>query len=201
MQSRELTVSMTVGKFRQMVDELIHARLRISAYSAYLAHETREDKSLHEEYFAILATITYKGIADDEIIYLGNDTSEPDARMSGGHIFEVVQALPNEEHEVRLEIAAGSTSPVTYFKHSADQHQFPNVIVEAIDSKHAKHYGDSRSLIVVFDGDYSFEDDRLLGDWVESVKKSTTRGTFREILLFERSRAKIFPIFNTDEPN
>jgi len=53
-------------------------------------------------------------------------------------------------------------------------------------------------LVVVFDGDYSEEDDKRILDWVQHVRRQTTCGAFKEILLVERDRQKIFPLFPAD---
>jgi hypothetical protein len=110
-------------------------------------------------------------------------------------LFEVVQALPEKEYEIRKAVAAGQAGPEMQFAHAGDHLQFPDVIVRAITSKHAKNYTDQRTLIVSFDGDYSFEDDDLIGDWVQAVRQRTIRGAFKAILLVELARRKVFPLF------
>jgi len=130
-----------------------------------------------------------------------------------------VQALPEDEYKIRKAIASGKeriflsasdpnrtdlnknplTGPVGLFLlqalHARDQFQFPVAIIEAIKKKQDKNYDDLRSLVVVFDGDYSFEDDRIVLGWIEEIRRQTTRGTFKAIYLFERDRAKVFPLF------
>lgn len=69
------------------------------------------------------------------------------------------------------------------------------MIIEAIERKHSKRYADGRSLLVVFDGDYSFEEDRVVQGWVEEIRRRTHRGNFGEIRLVELARRKVFPVF------
>jgi hypothetical protein len=116
----------------------------------------------------------------------------------------VVQALPENshpefsqgEHQIRREIAAGGAKPATYWAHANDHLQFPNVIVNAIELKHNKKYNDHRSLIVVVDGDYTFEDDAVIEAWLPRIRERTHQGNFKEILLVERGRQKkVFQVF------
>ncbi|EAQ81582.1 hypothetical protein DSM3645_28412 [Blastopirellula marina DSM 3645] len=69
------------------------------------------------------------------------------------------------------------------------------MIVKVIEKKHGKNYADERTLVVVFDGDYSFEDDCIVHGWVEEIRQQSHRGTFKEVLLVELARRKVFPIF------
>ena len=85
------------------------------------------------------------------------------------------------------------------FVHAADALQFPGVIVDAIEKKHAKEYQDARSLVVVFGGDYSGEDDEVIYHWMSLIRRRTTRGTFKEILLVELDRRKVFTLFPSVE--
>lgn len=81
-----------------------------------------------------------------------------------------------------------------YFRHAGDHLQFPDAIINAIESKHQKQDVDDRSLIVIFSGDYSFEEDDVIASWSRKIKSGTSRRAFREILLVERSRLKVFPV-------
>ena len=189
---------MTIAQFRQQIMDMAQARMGLKEYCAYLRHETREDKYLREEHLPILAVINCKGIPDTEQLELGNEKEPWDARIGGKDIYEVVQALPKEEHQVRREIASGGQSPITYLMHVTDHLQFPGVIVDMIKKKHGKGYTDRRSLVIVFGGDYSGEDDEVIRRWVEHVREQTTRGSFKEILLVELDRRKVFPLFPAD---
>jgi hypothetical protein len=211
--------SMTVAGFRQMIAEMAQARMDIKAYCDYLQHKAREDKYLREEHLPILAVINYKAIPDDEQLELGEETVAWDARIGGNDLYEIVQALPENEHEIRKGvqrsvevdgervkiifrgIASGGAPPFVHLEHAADHQQFPSVIVDAIESKHRKNYNDSRSLVVVFSGDYSFEDDEVIAGWVRQIRSRTSRGAFREILLVELDRLKVFPVFAPDGDN
>ncbi len=193
-----MTTTMTITQFRQQIIDMAQARMGLKAYCAYLRHSTREDKYLREEHLPVLAVIDYKAIPDTEQIELGNEKEPWDARISGQDLYEVVQALPMDEHQVRREIADGGQSPVTYLTHATDHLQFPGVIVEVIEKKHKKGYRDGRSLVVVFGGDYSGEEDEVVHKWVQHVRGRTTRGAFKEVLLVELDRRKVFPLFPAD---
>lgn len=191
--------TMTVDAFRQMIANMAQARMGLRAYCDYLKHRTREDKYLREEYLPILAVINHKSIPESEQIELGNETEGWDARISATELFEVVQALPEDEYQTRREIASGGASITTYIKHAADHHQFPDAVVDAIKSKHKKGYTDSRSLVVVFSGDYSSEQDDIVNGWVQELRRRTTRGSFKDILLVELDRLKVFSLFESIE--
>jgi len=117
-----------------------------------------------------------------------------DARIGSEALFEVVQALPEAEHEIRRQLLGG-VPPFVYTEHAQDHVQFRQVIIDAIELKHSKDYTDSRTLIVAFDGDYSFEMDENVHRWVAAVREKTRRGAFKEILLVEVARRKVFPVF------
>lgn len=191
---------MTVDDFRQAVCEMAKERIAFGAYSDYLKHKRESDgtnpnKYLREEYLPILAVLNDKNIPGEMEIKLGENTAEPDACVGKVHVFEVVQALPDDEHKIRLEIASGAAKPRTHFEHASDHLQFPRAIIEAIELKHAMCYSDQRTLIVAFDGDYSFEDDDVIHRWIDDVRRHTSIGTFQEILLVERARMKVFKVF------
>lgn len=99
---------------------------------------------------------------------------------------------------MRREIASGGQAPVTYLTHAADHLQFPGVIVDMLRKKHEKGYADGRSLLIVFGGDYSFEDDDVVARWVIQVRAQVPRGAFKEVLLVELDRRKVFPLFSAD---
>lgn len=210
---------MTIDEFNTMIDAMAMDRMSLARYSAYLQHETREDKYLREEYLSIQAVVRHKGYHGDTTIELGDEREKWDARVGGVDLFEVVQALPKGEHVIRKSIAGSETRvmlPVndpeagepteepaidslarflTQLDHAQDHLQFPDVIIKAIDKKHAKKYADERSLIVVFDGDYSFEEDENVYKWIEEIRRRAHRGAFKEILLVELARRKVFPLF------
>jgi len=189
-----MPTKMTVAEFRQRMLDEAQARTGLDAYSRFLAHKTREDKYLREQHLPILAVVNYKNMDDAAQIELGNERDDFDARLAGA-VFEVVQALPADEHEIRREVASGGASPGTYMEHANDHLQFPGAIIAAITTKHDKRYADDRSLVVVFDGDYSFEDDEIVHRWVREIRQATILGTFKEILLVELSRLKVFPVY------
>jgi len=210
---------MTTTEFEQMLIDAAQKRMGIRPYCDYLQHKDRSDKYLREEYIAIHAVVRYQRYAGGEEIELGDEKQGWDAWIAGREIFEVAQALPEGEYEIRRAIASGSASlmlpvhspnpdepvelPLTgplavsllQAQHARDHHQFPTAIITAIEKKHRKKYADTRTLIVVFDGDYSFEDDQTIAKWIEEIHRQTTRGTFKAIYLVERDRAKVFPVF------
>lgn len=191
---------MTIAEFRSLIQGMASERMKLEAYSDYLQHKrnadgTNPNKRLREEYLPILAVINARGLPEELEIELGDDRETWDAKLSNGLILEVVQALPDREHEIRLEIASGGATPATYFMHSADHHQFPDAIVRAIKSKVAKNYPEKRILIVAFDGDYSFEEDAVIESWLPTIRQQAVHGNFEEVLLVERDRSKVFRIF------
>jgi hypothetical protein len=193
-----MATAMTIAQFRQRINDMAQARMGLKAYCAYLRHDTRDDKYLREEHLPLLAVVNYKAIPDADQIELGNEKEPWDARIGGRDLYEVVQALPVDEHQIRREIASGGASPVTYLTHAADHLQFPGVIVDVIEKKHGKGYTDGRSLVVVFGGDYSGEEDGVVHRWVQHVRSRTTRGAFKEVLLVELDRCRVFPLFVAD---
>ena len=104
--------------------------------------------------------------------------------------------MPLNEHEVRKELAAGQSAG-TYAIHAHDHLQFPAVIVEAIQKKHKRSYFDARHLLVVVDGAYTQEDDQVIHDWIDHVRKSCSIGEFTRISLVERGRKLLFPILDS----
>lgn len=210
---------MTIDEFDARISEMVMDRMGLRRYCGYLRHETREDKYLREEYVAIQAVIHHKGYPGHAEIELGDERETWDARINGNDLFEVVQALPANEHVIRRSVAGGESkvmAPVIdsetdepaellltglpariliQMEHAYDHLQFPRVIVEAIEKKHRKQYTDLRTLVVVFDGDYSFEEDRIVHKWVEEICQRTHRGAFKEVLLVELCRRKVFNVF------
>jgi hypothetical protein len=132
----------------------------------------------------------------DAQIELGNETERWDARVcnSGMLILEVTQALPEGEHESRLNLITG-IDPASYYAHAADARQFPDAIIAAIREKAAKGYRDKRTLVVVVSGDYTGEDDSIIESWLPIIREQATQGDFAEVLLVERDRQKTFKIF------
>lgn len=212
---------MTIDEFDAKILEMAMARMGLKRFCGYLRHKTHEDKYFREEYLAIQAVVHHRRFPRHAVIELGDEREMWDARVAGTELFEVVQALPTNEHVIRRSIAGEAmvimthvinpkpgepaklpiTGPVSRFliqtEHAHDQLQFPRVIVEAIEKKHEKQYADERTLIVVFDGDYSFEEDRIVHGWVEAIRRQTHRGTFKEVLLVELARRKVFPVFES----
>jgi hypothetical protein len=88
-----------------------------------------------------------------------------------------------------------SSSPSQYIKHARDQFQFPDALIEAINKKHTNHYADTRTLVVVLDGDYSYEEDSIIEGWIAEIRQKTNRGSFQYVLLVERGRMKAFDVF------
>ena len=84
---------------------------------------------------------------------------------------------------------------VLQIEHANDHLQFPKVIIDAIKKKHAKRYTDKRTLIVAVDGDYTGQNDAIIEGWLETIRKETSLGAFKEILLVEVARLKVFPAF------
>ena len=190
--------TMTIARFREMIEQMACARMGLFEFCDYLRHEKREDKWLREEYLPLLAVVRHKKVPDSVQIELGQDRQPWDARIGGHDLYEVVQALPEKEHEVRREIAGDGQSEDMLCAYAGDALQFPRVIVDAIKQKHAKNYPDLRSLVVVFGGSYCGEDDKVVHRWMSRIRRQTTRGAFKEILLVELDRRKVFPLFSPE---
>jgi hypothetical protein len=99
----------------QMILDMAWERTGLQAYADYGKRKRLPD-NLYEEYLPILAVLNDKKVPGGEEIELGDETQEWDARVGNTDIFEVVQALPADEHEIRLQLASGAR-PVTYIKH------------------------------------------------------------------------------------
>lgn len=191
--------AMTVAQFREYIEQAAYDRMGLFAFCDYLRHKKPADKYLREEHLPLLAVVRHKKIPDTERIELGNGSAPWDARIGGRDLYEIVRALPAREHEVRHAIAGDGQSWDTWLAHRDDARQFPGVIVEAIKKKHAKGYADARSLVVVF-GDYTGENDAVIHHWMSFVRRRTTRGAFKEILLVELDRRKVFVLFPPSVP-
>jgi len=207
---------MTVKEFKKTVMVLLCESMSLDKLDDYCRGKTAEDKALWEEYRPILAVVNYKRIRDEEIIELGKKTKTWDAMIGGRDIYEVVQALPKNEHELRV---GGQRSFhvdgkrhtcgfrgaidggfIPFIFHINDRFQFPTVIIEKIKAKHEKKYADNRSLIVAFSGNYAIPEgidgnDSVISRWVDEIRRRTDRGTFREILLVDQEECKVFPVF------
>lgn len=189
-----VATAITVGEFREQIRSRPNG-MGLKEYASFLRHDSRDDKYLREEHLPIFAVLNHLNVRDAQTLELGREAEGWDARLDCNELFEVVQALPRDEHVVRKEIANGGQSPVTYWQHASDHLQFPQVIVDAIEMKHKKSYSDSRTLIVSFGGDYSREDDEVVSLWIAELRRKTQKGTFGRIILVEVDRLKAFPLF------
>jgi hypothetical protein len=185
---------MTVREFLQLMDDMAARRMDLRAYANFIKQKSREDKYLREEHLPLRAILIHKRIPHDDILELGNETEPWDARISGSLAIEVTQALPKNEHELRLHHPS-RVALETYFKHADDVLQFPQVIVTSIERKHRKRYTDRRILAIVVSGAYTMEDDDVIDSWIDTVRSSTSKGAFSQVLLVETDRQKVFPIF------
>lgn len=209
---------MTINEFFDMINEEAVNRMELQRYADYVRQKSRLDKYLREEHLPILAVMRDKRLPGSGTIELGNETQDWDARINGTDLFEVVQALPEKEHEIRRSLVGDAKTtlevsdpepgeptalPVTgvtaqmilQIQHANDHLQFPRVIVEAIEMKHAKKYKDRRTLIVAVDGDYTGESDVVIDAWLPIIRQGTKLGAFNEILLVEVARLKVFKVF------
>lgn len=185
---------MNVAVFKQAINEMVNERIGLTEFASYLKHESREDKQLREEMLAVSAIVKHRALDDDAEIEIGGEKHSYDACVAG-ELIEITQALPKYEHEIRKAIATGPTTPSQYIKHARDQFQFPDALIEAINKKHTKHYADTRTLVVVLDGDYSYEEDSIIEGWIAEIRQKTNRGSFQYVLLVERGRMKAFDVF------
>jgi hypothetical protein len=186
---------MTVDEFRENIMRMAQERMGLKAYCDFLNHRTPADKQLREEYLPLLAVLNSKRVPGCDKFELGDKTEPWDGRLADSQLFEVVQALPKDEYKIRKAIASGGASLEIQIEHAYDHLQFPQAIVEAIKKKHAMQYADRRTLVVVVDGDYSFEEDGVIEGWIAEVRRQTSLDNFSEILLAELARLKVFKIF------
>lgn len=185
---------MTVKEFKEHLEDMATTRVDLSMFSRFLSHGTREDKQLREELLVVWAVIRHRNLSDDDAIVIGGEPEDFDALLKGEKI-EIVQALPDHEHENRRAIANGTVTDELWLKHANDHLQFPSAIIKAIALKHAKHYADKRTLVVAVDGIYTGEEDSIIEGWLPKIRKGTHRGTFKQVLLVERARYKTFTVF------
>ncbi len=75
--------------------------MELQRYADYVKQKSRSDKYLREEHLPILAVVRDKGLPGSYTIELGNEKQDWDARNNGRDLYEVVQAMPEKEHEIR----------------------------------------------------------------------------------------------------
>ena len=109
-------------------------------------------------------------------------------------ILEVVQALPKDEHVVRHALVKGAMNMEQRELVMKQLQSFPQPIVEAINKKHKHAYADKRVLLVSVTGEHTYEDDKLINEWLPRIRAETILGNFSGIYLVETARYKIFQI-------
>lgn len=173
----------------------------ILEYIDFLQHKKREHKSMREEHSPIRAYIRRKNIPTNAELILGGEAYNFDAKIiqedaQGVHeeILEVVQALPKDEHVVRHALVNGEMNMELRKLEMKQLQSFPKPIIEAINKKHKRAYTDKRILLVSVSGDYTYEDDELINEWLPRIRAKTNLGNFSSIYLVEIARSKIFKI-------
>lgn len=162
----------------------------------------REHKARREEYFALIGYIKRKPISPDLDMELGGEAHDFDAKFinkSKGaiseEVVEVVQALPSNEHKVRIARAKGRFTPQMLTDDLDDLHSFPSPIIDAINRKHQKRYSDERTLLVSVRGDYTYESDQVIEGWMPEIRALTKLGGFTAIYIVEPDRPALYRVW------
>ncbi len=193
-----MTVQEFLDQFGATAERIVNDPLR---FADYLKHKHKSDKSMREEQTPIRAYIRRQAIPLNGIIELGGETHDFDAKLSyeakGRTItctLEVVQALADGAHKVRLANAQGRLNEAMRIEERRQFESFPQPIIDAIRAKQEKFYSDTRILLVAVAGEVTLEDDGIIGNWLAAVRSRTVLGNFSEIYLVEIARYLIFRI-------
>lgn len=194
---------MTVDEFlKQFSSESERIVNDIFEYIDYIKQKNRDYKSMREEHIPIRAYIRCKGVHGNAILELGGEAHDFDAKIISNdrvaryeEILEVTQALPEKEHVIRHALTGNGITTLKMHDLAIKQiESFPKPIIDAINKKNKKRYADNRILLVSVAGEYTFENDKLINQWIPIIRKETTLGDFLEIFLVETARYKIFKI-------
>jgi len=158
------------------------------------SHKKRDDKYFQEESLPIYAYVVENNIDPNLEIVRGREKYSWDARIGNDIILEVVQALPPKAYMVRKGLSKGLCSTEIWY-HIQDEIYFPDVIVKSIQLKQKKIYPEKRILLVSVLGEYTYESDDRIFQWVSQIRRTTDRGQFAGIYLVDVSRLKIYSIF------
>jgi hypothetical protein len=217
--------SLNVGQFRHQIQEMCGNRAGLVENARFHSKPTREDKHLREELLAAVAMIKYWSLDDATVMEIGGEGADFDVRLRDRTLeivqavpYEHLIPLPTDftrteirghrqirkvdeklhyvsgEHHFRHSLPYGA-SPFQYFLHAQDHLDFPQVIIDAIQNKQRKCYADTRTLCVVFDGDYCLENDEVIRDWIIAVQKAIDNfAPFQAVYLIDRARCKAMPV-------
>ena len=193
-----MTVQEFLEKFSAESQRIVND---IFEYIDYTKQKTRGYKSMREEHIPIRAYILRKAIPKKAILNLGGESHDFDAKIIWNdeteryeEILEVIQALPEKEYVIRHALVDGIKTLEEYNISIKQIESFPQSIIDAINKKHKKIYADKRILLVSVAGEYTYEDDKLINQWIPIIRKKTILGNFLEIFLVETARYKIFKI-------
>ncbi|MEM7314959.1 MAG: hypothetical protein AAF497_17575 [Planctomycetota bacterium] len=192
----------------------------------FISAPTRDDKQLREELLPAVAMIKFWQLADSVSMRLGGEADDFDIDLGGKILEVVqalpgTRMLPmptdarkkdlrgqsqvrevdgelryiSSEHHFRRSLPGG-VSPGELLLHANDHLEFPRVIIEAIRKKQGKGYADTRILCVVFDGDYSFEEDKVIDNWIDGIRSQISDfDPFESVFLVERARLVAFQVY------
>jgi hypothetical protein len=193
---QRMTIKEFIREIEAEAQHIVSGGVRsLSQYYAQKKSKTFDYKQFREELMTIYTYIKCNGFSEDESIIIGGEQAEWDALISDNIIIEVIQALPKDAHEVRIEISKNGMNLDTKLKHMNDTSQFPDVIIQAIEQKHNKNYADKRILLISVSGEYTGECDETIDKWLDEVEVQTQMKNFESIYLVETARCRLYSIF------
>lgn len=187
---------MTVGEFKRRFGEFAREKAQdVLSFVDFLNHRGDKDKDCREEWVPIMAYLKHFHIPDSAEFVLGGKVKGWDACIGGDLFIEVTMALPENAHEIRRAIAGNGLTLGIRVAHANDHLQIPDVAIRRIAEKNAKDYPPNTVLLVAVQGEDSFEDDGLIGEWITRIRRRADRGRFAKVFLVETARYKLFPVF------
>lgn len=188
----------TVSGFKSFVESISKKRGRPGV--DLNSDDDPRTKRLREEYVPLWHLLRHWGWPQTSF-GLGGESDRWDARIEDRAI-EVTVALPDREHETRggrldkrlfskeelaeagdnLEELRRSPWAVRQL-HAWDSLQFPQRLVDAVERKLKKGYGDERVLVVSVEDCYSLGDAAVEEEWVRSVRQSCDMDAFSAVYL------------------
>lgn len=157
----------------------------------FFLQQELEYKNLREEYIAIKSYLLHSKANQDNIIFLGKETKQWDAKINLSDeqlIIEVTQAIPKNEHMTRQSLSINGHGYKGFSLKLRTLHQegmdsFPEPIIDAIEKKHKKQYPESRILLVVVLFEFAYYSQLVLHEWLIEIRKKAILGNFKEIWL------------------
>lgn len=188
-----MKVSEYIHEYEQEANNILNGG--IASVGRFLCHKDRANKLFRDEATAIYSFLKSPKIPGETEIVVGGEAQDFDARV-GDVILEVVRALPTGDHLIRNSLAQGGKGEKSFqIRDEFTPMRLQALIVDAIKSKHAKHYADRRTLLVSINGEDSQEEDVLINEAIQGVRQETCIGNFSAIWLVESSRFTCYCIF------